>query len=103
MPVYLIVDAVIHDRARFGEYGKATAALVQQFGGRYLVLGGGEMQALESSPGMGFSGKAVISEWPDRETALRFWNSSEYSQARKLREGICTASVTLVEGMEVRE
>ena len=99
MPAYLIVDAVIHDPVAFRAYGAETAKLVAQFGGRYLALGGGEMVALEAQPDMGFRGKAVISEWPSREAALAFWHSREYSQARKLREGICTATVTLIDGV----
>jgi len=95
MPAYIIVDAVIHDRAAFGAYAAATAPLVERFGGRYLVLGGGDMQTLEGS---GFSGKAVISEWPSREVAMAFWNSPEYAKARTLREGICDAHVVLVDG-----
>lgn len=99
MTAYLIVDAVIHDRAAFGAYADATAKLVPQFGGRYLVLGGGAMEGLE---GAGFAGRAVISEWPSREAALAFWHSPEYTAARKLREGICDASVTLVDGLPAR-
>lgn len=97
MSAYLIIDAVIHDRAAFGAYAAVTAKLVSQFGGRYLVLGGGEMQTLEGYAG--FAGKAVVSEWPTREAAMAFWNSPEYAEARKLREGICEARVTLVEGI----
>jgi uncharacterized protein (DUF1330 family) len=93
---YLIIDAVVTDREKFRDYAIATAKLVAQFGGCYLVQGGGSMQTLE---GQGFSGKAVISEWPTREAALTFWHSPEYAQVRRLREGICDASITLVEGI----
>lgn len=96
MPAYLIIDAVIHDRTKFGAYAQANAGLVARMGGRYLVLGGGDMQTLE---GGGFDGKAVISEWPDRAAALAYWGSAEYAEVRKLREGICDARVLLVEGV----
>lgn len=94
MSAYLIVNVIIHDRERFANYGKATAALVQRFGGRYLVLGG----ARETLEGEWPEGKSVISEWPSREAALAFWHSPEYAEARKLRAGISDASVVLVEG-----
>jgi uncharacterized protein (DUF1330 family) len=96
MPAYIVVDAVIHDRVAFAAYGTETAKIVTRMGGRYLVLGGGQMETLEGS---GFAGKAVVSEWPDKAAALAFWNSPEYALARKLREGICDARVVLVEGI----
>jgi uncharacterized protein (DUF1330 family) len=39
----------------------------------------------------------VISEWPDRAAALRFWQSPEYAEARKLREGTGSFQVVLVD------
>jgi uncharacterized protein (DUF1330 family) len=98
---YLIVDAVIHDREKFGAYASRNAALVAKMGGRYLVVGGGDVTALE---GESFKGRAVISEWPSRAAALAYWHSAEYAEVRKLREGICEAKVTLVDGLpETRE
>ena len=95
IPVYMIVNAHIFDAVRFGEYGRANAALVKQFGGKYLVLGG----ALETLEGEWPEGKSVISEWPSREAALAYWHSPEYAKIRVLREGICDARVVLVDGM----
>ena len=96
MAAYLIVDAKIIDPIAFMAYGKATAALVTKFGGKYLALGGGDMQCLEGAP---FAGKAVISEWPDRAAALKYWHSSEYIEVKKLRADCCVASVTLIDGV----
>ena len=39
----------------------------------------------------------VIEEWPDKETVLRFWNSPEYAEVRKLREGLADCRVVVVE------
>lgn len=96
MSAYLIVDAKITDPVKFMAYVGATSALVEKFGGKYLVQGGGEMECLEGTP---FVGKAVISEWSDRAAALAFWHSPQYTEARKLRVGNCVASVTLVDGI----
>jgi uncharacterized protein (DUF1330 family) len=93
-PVYMIVNADIHDPKRFAEYGRANAALVKQFGGKYLVLGG----ARETLEGEWWDGKSVISEWESREAALAYWHSPAYAEVRKLREGICDARVVLVDG-----
>jgi uncharacterized protein (DUF1330 family) len=40
----------------------------------------------------------VMSVWPDREAALRFWNSPEYAQVKTLREGTGRFEVSLVDG-----
>jgi uncharacterized protein (DUF1330 family) len=95
MVAYLVINANISDRERFAAYGKATAALVTQMGGRYLALGG----AREILEGTWPEGKTVISAWPSREAALAFWHSAEYAEIRKLREGICDAHVILVDGV----
>ena len=95
MPAYMIVTAKISDRDKFiSGYGQAAGALVSQFGGRYLLMGPGA-ELLEGDFGEGAS--MVISEWPDKETAKRFWNSTEYQEVKKLREGIADCQVLLIE------
>jgi uncharacterized protein (DUF1330 family) len=95
MPAYMIVVATIADRQAFiSGYGAAAGALVDRFGGRYLLRGPGA-ELLEGSFGEGAS--VVISEWPDKDAARRFWTSPEYAEAKKLREGIADCQVLLIE------
>ena len=95
MPAYMIVTAKIKDRDAFIQgYGQAAGALVAKFGGRYLLRAPGA-ELLEGDFGAGSS--MVISEWPDKETARRFWNSPEYGEVKKLREGIADCQVLLIE------
>ncbi len=95
MTAWMIITARIHDREKFiSGYGLAAAQLVEQFGGRYVARGPGA-RLLEGSGWDGAS--VVISEWPDKAAALAFWNSSEYAEVRKLREGLADVSVLLVE------
>jgi len=68
--------------------------MVERFGGRYVLMGGGT-EVLEGAWSNG--GGAVISEWPDRAAALRFWHSPEYVEAKKLRAGTGTFQVVLVD------
>lgn len=99
MPAYMIVTAVIRDRDAFiAGYGRAAAALVERFGGRYVLRGPGA-QLLEGSFGDGAS--MVISEWPDKAAALAFWHSPEYAEAKKLREGIADVQVQLIEAAKI--
>ena len=96
MPAYMIIAARIADREAFVEgYGKAAAALVERFGGRYrLRARGAEM--LEGDFGDGAA--IVISEWPDKAAARAFWESPEYAEVKRLRDGIAECQVLLVDG-----
>lgn len=99
MPAYMIVTASIADRDAFiAGYGAAAARLVAQFGGRYLLRAPGAL-LLEGGLGGGdFAGASmVISQWPDRAAALAFWNSPEYAEVKRLRDGIAKVQVLLIE------
>ena len=99
MPAYMIVTAKIADRDAFiAGYGTAAAKLVEKFGGRYVLRGPGA-ELLEG--GFGDGASMVISEWPDREAAKRFWNSPEYAEAKKLREGVADVQVLLIEAPQI--
>jgi uncharacterized protein (DUF1330 family) len=95
MSAYMVITVSISDRDKFlGGYAPAAAALVDKFGGRYVIRAPvaeileGDVPAVTSD---------VISEWPDKATALAFWNSDEYQSVKTLREGISDATVVIVE------
>ncbi|MBM4220333.1 MAG: DUF1330 domain-containing protein [Gammaproteobacteria bacterium] len=91
---YMIVLAELTDRERFlAGYASVVPALVTRFGGHYLIRGAGGT-FLEG--GGCEHPSALISQWPSREHALRFWNSPEYQQAKKLREGTGRFQVMLI-------
>lgn len=101
MPAYMIVTAKIANREAFiGGYGAKAAALVEKFGGRYLLRAPGA-ELLEGDFGNGAS--MVISEWPDKAAARAFWNSAEYAEARTLREGIADCQVLLIEAPSISQ
>jgi len=95
MAAYMIVYADITDRDRFiQDYAPAASKLVSQFGGKYLIRApGAEVLEGNMKPGM----SVVISEWPDKQTILDFWNSPEYQEAKKLRDGAADCEVSIVE------
>lgn len=99
MPAYMIVTAKIADRDAFiNNYGAAAGKLVTQFGGKYVLRGPGA-ELLEG--GFGDGASMVISEWPDKDAAKAFWNSPEYAEAKKLREGIADCQVLLIEAAKI--
>jgi uncharacterized protein (DUF1330 family) len=98
---YMIVIGEIFDREKFlSGYATVVPPLVEKFGGRYIIKGaGGEF--LEN--GICDHPSALVSEWPSREAAKRFWESPEYAEAIKLREGIGRFQVMLIDSAAVTD
>lgn len=95
MAAYMVIRAVIHDRDAFiSGYGPAAGKLSAEFGGEYVVRAPG-LDVLEGDIAPG--GSMVISRWPSKEAALKFWHSPEYAEVKKLREGIADCDVMLIE------
>jgi len=91
----MIVLGAFTDFERFmSGYQQVVGPMVERFGGRYVLTGGGT-EVLEGAWCNG--GGCVISEWPDRAAALRFWQSDEYAEAKKLRAGTGSFQVVLVD------
>lgn len=99
MAAYLVVEAVITDREKFAAYAQRVPELVARFGGEYIVLGGTQ-EALEGDWG---DVRLVVHRWPDMASARRFWNSPDYAEVRKLREGAGEFRVMLLEGRHKEE
>ncbi|GIS87049.1 MAG: hypothetical protein CM1200mP17_16170 [Woeseia sp.] len=70
------------------------AKLLEKYGGKYLIRAPGAipLEGIDED-----NNSVVISEWPSKERALEFWNSDEYQEIRKLREGIAECKVLVVE------
>lgn len=99
MTAWLVITARIHDREAFMTgYGPAAAALVERFGGHYIIRAPA-ITVLESE-GMGKEdldgASVVVSEWPSRAATLAFWNSPEYAEVRTLRAGLADVQVLIV-------
>ena len=95
MAAYMMIACKIADREKFiAGYGQAVPPLVKKYGGEYIVVAPGA-ELLEGTL-EGYTSVA-ISKWPDKGAAKRFWNSPEYAEAKKLRDGIADVQVLLVE------
>ncbi len=95
MSAFMVIFAKVHDRAQFLEaYGKPAAAVVAQYGGRYVVRAPG---ATSLEGGFGDGQSVVVSEWPDKAAIERFWNSPEYAPLKKARRSLADVQVVIVE------
>ena len=96
MKSYMIVFAQITHPIPFKAYSEKTAELLPKFGGKYITIGR-NADTLEGSFGDRMS--IVISEWPNRKAVEDFWNSSQYQELKKLREGTGIFNVTVVDDL----
>ncbi len=94
MPAYLLVDCEVTDAARYEIYKALAPPAIAKYGGRYLVRGG----AITLIEGSWQPNRIVVLEFPDSETARRFYDSPEYRAARAQRAGAAAMNMVLVEG-----
>ena len=96
MAAYLIYDAVVTDPQKYEHYKSLAPAAIAAYGGKYVVRGGKH----ESVEGDWKPNRMVMMEFPTYAKAQEFWNSPEYTSARKSREGAAVAKAVIVQGLE---
>jgi len=95
MPAYFIAEVEITDPAAYDRYRPLAAASIARHGGRFIVRGG-KVELLEGEPQ---PERVVVIEFPDADTARRWYNSEEYQTALKIRLAASRGRVFLVEGV----
>jgi uncharacterized protein (DUF1330 family) len=95
MPAYVIIETDIHDPEQYERYKAASPDAVARGGGRFLARGG-ELAVLEGdwSPP-----RIVVLEFPDLETAKRWYDSPGYQEVKRLRDGTASLRMVAVEGV----
>ena len=96
MPAYLIVRAKITDMQQYQEYMKLTPAIVEKYGGQFIIRGGDKV-VLEGPPS---SERIVMLKFDSVDAVRRMYNSDEYQAAIKVRQGAADASFIVMEGLE---
>jgi len=94
MSAYIIADIQVTDPVAYDDYRPLAAASIARFGGRFIVRGG-KVDLLEGEPQ---SERIVVIEFPDADTARRWYQSEEYRTALKIRQAASRGRVLLVEG-----
>ena len=94
MPAYVIAEVEVTDAAAYEPYRPLAGASIARFGGRFLVRGG----AARLLEGDGEPQRVVVIEFPDADTARRWYHSPEYQSALKIRQAASNGRLILVEG-----
>ena len=96
MTAFFIVRVNITDRVRFSQYEEGFGVIFEQFGGKILSVDE-KPDALE---GDWSYTRSVLLEFPDKVSAMKWYNSPEYQELVKHRLVASDGEVILVEGLE---
>ena len=96
MPAYVISEVDdVRDAAAFEVYRTIAAKTIAQYGGRYLVRGGGA-NLIEGSPP---PKTIIVVEFPTMERLREWYASPEYAEALKVRQTALDRRLVFVEGV----
>ena len=95
MSAFFLYDLVeVLDEAKMSEYREKVFANVEKFGGTYRVVGG-EQHPLEGDWTMSFP---VVIEFENKQAALTWYESAEYSPLKQLRLEAARGNGLLIDG-----
>ena len=91
---YLLFSSEFPDPEAIKPYGRAVVPLAAKFGGRFIALAD-RPEPMEGNPD---TRRVVLLEFPSLAAARAFWNSPEYAEVKRLRDGVGTVEAVLFEG-----
>lgn len=95
MPAYIVVEIEVLDAERYEDYKRMVAPSLAAYDGRFLVRGG----RAETLEGDWAPKRLVVLEFPSVERAKEWWSSSEYADAKALRQATARTQMLVVEGV----
>lgn len=96
MPAYFLVDIrEIKEAAKMEEYKARVTAVVEKFGGQYLVIGG-PFEVVEGEWRPVFP---VLIQFPSMDEARRWYGSEEYRELKRLRLAVTSGSGVFMAGV----
>ena len=99
MSVYMVIESRVRDAALYDRYIQSVAAIVERYGGRYLVRGG----KVTSLGGDWNPERMIILEFPAEQNVRQWLSSPEYQEIAPLREQGADTRAILLEGLGDRE
>ncbi|BDM83288.1 DUF1330 domain-containing protein [Acaryochloris marina] len=96
MSAYCLFDNLeVTNPDKLEEYKTRALPVVEQYGGRYVVLGG-KCKIMEGEWGPTFP---VMIEFPSLEQAHRWYDSGEYQDLKALRLSAVRSNAVFLEGI----
>jgi uncharacterized protein (DUF1330 family) len=94
MPIYLIAQLNIHDRATYAKYGSAFMDIFDRYGGKLLSV----EEAPEVIEGEWGYSRTVLLEFPSEAQAHAWYASADYQAIAQHRRAAATANVVFIRG-----
>ena len=91
---YLLGQITINDKDQYRKYNSKIGAIIEEYGGKYLVKGGFRV-VKEGYPSWQ---RDVLVEFKDIETAKLFFSSKKFKDISKFRKAGSSGFLILVNG-----
>ena len=95
MKGYVIANVSVEDAAGYEGYRSQTSAIIENYGGRFLVRGGA-VEVKEGEPGIV---RLIVLEFPSVEAARIFYDSPEYQAILPIRLDTANSTLFIAEGV----
>ena len=95
MPAYVVVQIRVRDPEIYERYRRLAERSIPVYGGRYIVRGG----TIDTLEGDWQPRTIVIVEFPDLESARRWYQSRDYAAALEVRDRALERNLILVDGV----
>lgn len=92
---YWLAQIEVSDPEGYKDYLSANQVAFRKYGAHYVIRAG-RHEAVEGA----CRSRLVVIEFPDFETALACYRSSEYQHALTLRQGHAVVDIAVVEGYD---
>jgi uncharacterized protein (DUF1330 family) len=96
MSIYMIIDLEVTDSEIFAKYVEKIPAMIEKFGGRYLVRGG----KVTTVDGEWYPERIIVLEFPAMENVTKWLTSKEHMPLGDLRRRCTVSRAILVEGCQ---
>jgi uncharacterized protein (DUF1330 family) len=95
MSAYVIANVTVKDPGPYEQYKKMAQESIAKYGGRYIARGG-ETVVID---GNWRPSRLVLLEFESMARAREWWDSPEYTAARKVRESCSTGEFVFTSGL----
>lgn len=95
MAAYVLADITILDPSIYEDYRRQVPAVIEKYGGRYLVRGG----ASEVFEGDWPPNRVIVLEFPDMDALRRWYQSDDYQALLRIRQRAARSNLIAVEGV----
>jgi uncharacterized protein (DUF1330 family) len=95
MAAYVIADITVLNPEAYEEYRRQVPAVIEAYGGRYLVRGG----AVAVFEGDWQPSRLVVLEFPDMGALRRWYRSDDYQILLRIRQRAARTHLIAVEGV----